>query len=532
MPMSVRIAKSIQFGIMTVALAALIFLIFELTATRLTRLQSAALMLVLIGIFYVFVNSRLRKQKPRQLSDPEPGERYRKVLDAELRVLGSEQSLTLATRHNLAAVLAEQGNHAAVETEYRKVLDARLRAPGPDHPDTLATRHNLASLLAEQGNFAPAETEYRKVTHARLRVLGPDHPDTLATRQDLDAVVANSRGVWFGLAGRVTTLQAAQDAVAMYRELVATDPDRYRPELAASLSHLGGTYSQEHYPTRALPVAQEAVAIYRELVATDPYRYRAELSPRRWATSVSRCPSSPPRRRATGRARGRRYIPQAGHHQPGPLPPELAASLGYLGVALSELSRPADALPAAQEAVAIYRKLATTNPDRHRPGLAVSLSDLSVTLFKLSRPTDALPVAQEAVAIYHKLATTNPDRYRPILVWSLANLADFLTAVGQYANADAARGEAEKLRARGLVSDLEHARGVALDSDRPRPGDAGRKREARRVAPSAVRLLAAATRLLPATDRDRYAEEFGQSCGRSRTPAADAEHSWLTRPGR
>ena len=224
-------------------------------------------------------------------------------------------------------------------------------------------------------------------------------------------------------------------------------------------------------PADALPAAQEAVAIYHKLATTNPDRYR----------------------------------------------PELAASLGYLGVALSELSRPADALPAAQEAVAIYRKLATTNPDRHRPGLAVSLSDLSVTLFKLSRPTDALPVAQEAVAIYHKLATTNPDRYRPILVWSLANLADFLTAVGQYANADAARGEAEKLRARGLVSDLEHARGVALDSDRPRPGDAGRKREARRVAPSAVRLLAAATRLLPATDRDRYAEEFGSGCGRSGT---------------
>ena len=38
-----------------------------------------------------------------------------------------------------------------------------------------------------------------------------------------------------------------------------------------------------------------------------------------------------------------------------------------------------------------------------------------------------------------------------------------------------------------------------------------------RVAPSAGRLLTAAAKLLPAADRARYAEEYGRSCGRSRT---------------
>ena len=70
---------------------------------------------------------------------------------------------------------------------------------------------------------------------------------------------------------------------------------------------------------------------------------------------------------------------------PPPIPawycPGPAASLSNLGIWFSELGRPVEALPVAEEAVAIYRELAAAYPDRYRPELATSLSNLGLRLF-------------------------------------------------------------------------------------------------------------------------------------------------------
>lgn len=57
-----------------------------------------------------------------------------------------------------------------------------------------------------------------------------------------------------------------------------------------------------------------------------------------------------------------------------PPPAERARWLSTLGVTLSQLGRPAEALPVTEEAVVIRRELATASPDRYRPDLAVSLA--------------------------------------------------------------------------------------------------------------------------------------------------------------
>ena len=48
-----------------------------------------------------------------------------------------------------------------------------------------------------------------------------------------------------------------EEAVAIRRELAAVTPDRYRPDLAQSLSNLGARLSQLGRPTEALPVTEE-----------------------------------------------------------------------------------------------------------------------------------------------------------------------------------------------------------------------------------------------------------------------------------
>jgi hypothetical protein len=140
----------------------------------------------------------------------------RDVLAAELRVLGPDHPDTLATRHQIALVMAARGEPIAAEAELRDVLAARLRVLGPDHPDTMTTRYEIAERITGQGKHAAAEAEYRDVLAARLRVLGPDHPDTLTTRQDIALQM---------------TLQGNHAAAeAEYRDVLAAELRVLRPD--------------------------------------------------------------------------------------------------------------------------------------------------------------------------------------------------------------------------------------------------------------------------------------------------------------
>jgi len=93
----------------------------------------------------------------------------------------------------------------------------------------------------------------------------------------------------------------------------------------------------------------------------------------------------------------------------------------------------------------MYRELVEVNPDRNRFGLAVSLDALGVALYEMGRAADALAAAEEAVALFRELADTRPERYRRELAEALAHLTKILVAVGRHAEADAARENAASL---------------------------------------------------------------------------------------
>ncbi|MCK2241592.1 MULTISPECIES: tetratricopeptide repeat protein [unclassified Crossiella] len=115
----------------------------------------------------------------------EAAEVFRQVADRRCVLLGPEHPDTLATRNNLANILAQQGELAAAEETYTALLADLPRVLGADHPDTLASRNNLANVLAQQGKLAEAEAAYTALLTDQLRVLGADHPDTLDCRNNL-----------------------------------------------------------------------------------------------------------------------------------------------------------------------------------------------------------------------------------------------------------------------------------------------------------------------------------------------------------
>ncbi|MFY1683635.1 tetratricopeptide repeat protein [Micromonospora sp. WMMD730] len=128
--------------------------------------------------------------------------------------------------------------------------------------------------------------------------------------------------------------------------------------------------------------------------------------------------------------------------------PYLAMSLNNLGLWLSGLGRREEALPSAEEAAAIYRRLVEANPAVYLPYLAMSLNNLGLWLSELGRREEALPSAEEAAAIHQRLAEANPATYLPYLAGSLNNLGIWLYGLGRREEALPFAEEAVAIRRR------------------------------------------------------------------------------------
>ncbi|WP_429297532.1 tetratricopeptide repeat protein [Paraburkholderia atlantica] len=90
-----------------------------------------------------------------------------------------------------------------------------------------------------------------------------------------------------------------------------------------------------------------------------------------------------------------------------------ATTLNRLAHALAEAGQREPALQATQEALELFRELATQQPDVFRYDLAMSLHTLADSLDQLGQREVALQAAQEALELYLELATQQPDDRPP-----------------------------------------------------------------------------------------------------------------------
>jgi hypothetical protein len=89
---------------------------------------------------------------------------------------------------------AEQGNVIEAEHLYRQVLQTQERVLGSDYPRTLATRYEIARMVAKRGDAAEAERLFRDVLQTQERVLGSDHANTRITADALRALTTSTEG--------------------------------------------------------------------------------------------------------------------------------------------------------------------------------------------------------------------------------------------------------------------------------------------------------------------------------------------------
>jgi tetratricopeptide (TPR) repeat protein len=112
-----------------------------------------------------------------------------------------------------------------------------------------------------------------------------------------------------------------------------------------------------------------------------------------------------------------------------------ARALAKLSAAQRELGLGDAALAAAQEAVDIYRSLASARPEAFLRDLATNLDQLSNVQADLGRHEAALVTAMEAVDLYRVLVKSHPETFLPLLAIALNSLSVRLRDLGRHKEA-------------------------------------------------------------------------------------------------
>jgi tetratricopeptide (TPR) repeat protein len=154
----------------------------------------------------------------------------------------------------------------------------------------------------------------------------------------------------------------------------------------------------------------------------------------------------------------------AGHYLNSDADPAAKAfALSRLFARLRNAGRPDEALTAAEQALAILRPLAESDP-QYLGDLAVALDSVSTALSDVGRSTASLAPAREAVEIFRRLAAADPARQLPVLARFLDRLGTLLSNLGQAEESLILAQEADAVRRQsatgnpGLVGDEAVAR--------------------------------------------------------------------------
>ncbi|MBL8291463.1 MAG: tetratricopeptide repeat protein [Bryobacterales bacterium] len=290
--------------------------------------------------------------------------------------------------------------------------------------------NNYGNRLSDIGQREAALEAAREALEI-YRQLAAARPD--AFLPDLARSLSNYGNCLSDTGQREAALKAAREALQIYRQLAAARPDAFLPDLAMSLNNYGNRLSDTGQREAALEAAREALALYRELAVARPDAFLPDLanSLNNYGTMLSDIGQ---REAAVEAAREaveiRRQLAAA---RPDAFLPDLAMSLNNYGLRLSDIGQREAALEAARKALEIYRQLAAARPDAFLSDLARSLNNYGNRLRDIGQREAALEAAREALQIYRELAAARPDAFLPDLATSLAATATVTSDPGESA---------------------------------------------------------------------------------------------------
>jgi tetratricopeptide (TPR) repeat protein len=373
----------------------------------------------------------------------------------------------------LAAAAADA---ALTASTAQPLLDAALAV-------LISSTHLTPDILADLDYRLPPGTLPR--TRAAISAATLDHIRETGTRDDLASTLARHCGRLRDLGQHREALAAAEEALALYRDLAAANP-AHRPGVANALTGRGVSLRDLGQHREALAAAEEALALYRNLAAANP-SHQPDLANALTAHGASLQDLGRYQEALAALEQALALYRDLAAANPA-YQPGLANALNNYGTSLTDLGQHREALAAAEEALALYRDLAAANP-AHQPDLANALTSRGADLTDLGRHREALAVKEEALALYRDLAAANPV-HQPDLANELNNYGTSLRELGRRREALAAFEEAlalyRDLAAANPAHQPRFARALTAHSASLR--DLGRHREALAAAEEALAL--------------------------------------------
>lgn len=285
---------------------------------------------------------------------------------------------------------------AAVWAE-RTLLAAQ---PPPQDLGSLAERARLLERLGQNlGAMERREEALTATTEAvqLYRNLSAKDPDTFLPR--LSSVLLGLSEHLGALGRAEEAMTATQEMVQVGRTLVRKHPDGWLPILAGGLNNLGLRLADVGRPQEGVEALKEAVQIRRTLVQRS----------------------------------GAEFLGQ------------LIQSLSNLSSLLNQMGMGREALEAAKEVVKSCRDLVNINPDGGLAELAASLHNLGARWGQVGRLDEALKSTGEALQIYESLSQRDAS-FRHLLAATLQNFGLMLTEAGRPDNGLQAMRDAVRLR--------------------------------------------------------------------------------------
>jgi tetratricopeptide (TPR) repeat protein len=174
---------------------------------------------------------------------------FRRALEIQERILGTEHVDVARTLNNLAIFFDTQGKHEQALPLYKRALSIQEHLLGAQSLDVATTINNLATLYHEQEEYEQAQSLYQRALAIRKPVLPSDHPHIVQIINNL-AALYHQRGKY-------------DQAEILYLRIQAIDHtlEPNDPSRAATLDNLAELYKIQGKYIQAETLYLQALAI-------------------------------------------------------------------------------------------------------------------------------------------------------------------------------------------------------------------------------------------------------------------------------
>jgi len=185
-------------------------------------------------------------------------EPQREALKIRRAELGNDHAYTLASIHNLALLLCEQGMLNEAEPLTREAVEGYRRTLGDDHPHTLTSTNNLGLLLHDQGKYQEAEDLTWDALERSRSALGDGDQITWALIRSLGTLLHAQDKLDEAEPVLAQTLEYDRDTLG----------DTHRLTLG-SITNLSGILHAQGKLGEAETLCREALAGYRKMLGDE-----------------------------------------------------------------------------------------------------------------------------------------------------------------------------------------------------------------------------------------------------------------------